>query len=67
MAKKAQQNKTSDVLVGKVQGAVDKWFADNLHNSVVSRDTAVHNLIHDAKPALVAAVVAAVGQTSTSE
>lgn len=58
---------TSDALTQIVQAAVDKWYADNMHGTVVSRDTDVHNLIHNAKPALVKAVVAAVGQTSTSE
>jgi hypothetical protein len=67
MAKKTQQDSASEQLVNKVQGAVDKWFHDNMHNSVVSRDTDVFNLIHNAKPALVSAVVEAVGQTSISE
>lgn len=50
-----------------VEAAVNKWYTDNLANSVVSRDTAVHNLIHDAKPALVQAVIAAVGQPVVKE
>lgn len=62
MAKK----KISATLEQDLQVVVDKWYADNLHNSVVSRDTAVHNLLHKAKPALVKAIVAAVSQ-STSE
>lgn len=50
-----------------VQAAVDKWYVDNMHGSVVSRDIDVHNLIHNAKPALVKAIVAAVGQNHTKE
>lgn len=65
MAKAEKQ--TSDKLERKVQEAVDQWYAANMHNSVVSRDTAVHNLIHDAKPALVQAVLAAVSQSTTQE
>lgn len=49
-----------DRLTAKLKAAIDQWYADHFHNSVVSRDTAVHNLIHDAAPALVAAVVNAV-------
>lgn len=67
MAKQKQQNPANEELANKVQNAVDKWYADNMHNSVVSRDTDVHNLIHNAKPALVAAVIEAVGQSSNSE
>lgn len=50
-----------------VQAAVDKWYADNMHNTAVSRDTAVHNLIHGAKPALIKAVTDAVSQTTNQE
>ena len=53
----------ADTLESRVQGAVDKWYADAMHNTVVSRDTAVHNHIHEAKPALVQAILAAVGQS----
>lgn len=65
MAKKTKPN-LSDELTQNVQAAVDKWYVDNMHGTVVSRDTDVHNLIHKAKPALIQAVVAAVAQTSTS-
>lgn len=51
-----------DALSQIVRDAVDRWYRDNLTNSVVSRDTDVHNLIHHAKPALVETVVAAVRQ-----
>jgi hypothetical protein len=67
MAKQKTQTQASEQLASQVQAAVDKWFADHLHNSVVSRDTDVFNLIHNAKPALIDAVIVAVGQTSTSE
>lgn len=67
MAKQKPGTKAGDQLAANVQAAVDKWFVDNLHNSVVSRDTDVYNLIHNAKPALIQAVVESVGQTSTSE
>lgn len=50
-----------------VQQVVDKWYADNMHNSVVSRDVDVHNLIHNAKSSLVDDLVAALGQPTTSE
>lgn len=58
----AEQAPQPDALVQSVQAAVDKWYADNMHNTVVSRDVDVHNLIHQVKPALVEAVVAAVRQ-----
>lgn len=58
-----QQVEKVDDLAQEVRGAVDKWYVDNMHNTVVSRDTDVHNLIHSAKPALVEAVVAAVRQS----
>lgn len=58
---KAAQAEAS--LPKKLEQVVDQWFADQFHNSVVSRDTAVHNLIHDAKPALKKALADALGQT----
>jgi hypothetical protein len=51
----------------KVQQAVDQWYVERMHNSVVSRDTDVHNLIHEAKPALVQAILAVVSQPLTQE
>lgn len=62
-----EPQRAADPLESKVQAAVDKWYADRMHNSVVSRDTDVHNLIHEAKPALVQAVLAAVAQTNPQE
>ena len=53
----------ADPLLQNVQAAVDKWYVDNMHGTVVSRDVDVHNLIHSAKPALVEAVIAAVRQS----
>ena len=50
----------AEKLAARVEVVVAAWFADNFHNSVVSRDTAVVNLIHGARPALVKAVVDAV-------
>lgn len=69
MAKKeqSQQEQKTDPLLQNVQAAVDKWYADNMHGTVVSRDVDVHNLIHSAKPALVEAVVAAVRQSVPNE
>lgn len=52
----------NNALEQNVQNAVDQWYRDVLHNTVVSRDTDVHNLIHNAKPALIEAVTAAVRQ-----
>lgn len=48
----------------KLEAVVDQWFSTHFHNSVVSRDTTVFNLIHDAKPALKTALAEALGQTS---
>lgn len=62
-AKKTAANASREV----VQQVVDKWYADNMHNSVVSRDVDVHNLIQNAKASLVDELVASLGQTSTSE
>jgi len=28
---------------------IDRWFAEHFHNSPVSADTLVHNLLHKAK------------------
>lgn len=58
----AEQAPQPDALAQNVRDAVEKWYRDNMHNTVVSRDIDVHNLIHEAKPALVEAVVAAVRQ-----
>ena len=62
-----QQSNTSDApqkdaTENKVRAAVDKWYADNMHNSVVSRDADVHNLIHRSKDQLVQLVLDAVRQ-----
>lgn len=59
----AKQAQKPDALVQSVQGAVDEWYARNMHNTVVSRDTDVHNLIHSVKAELVQSVVAAVRQS----
>lgn len=47
----------AEKLAARVEAVVSTWFADHFHNTVVSRDTAVVNLIHSAKPALIRALV----------
>lgn len=64
MVEKKPAPQQNTALESRVQAAVDKWYAGSMHNTVVSRDTAVHNVIHEAKPALVQAILAAVGQTN---
>lgn len=63
MSRMKEKKTASEELTKKMQDVVDKWFAGNLHNSVVSRDTDVHNLLHASKPALVQALVDAMEQT----
>lgn len=53
-----------DELTVLVSAAVDRWYAENMHNSVVSRDTAVHNHIQGAKPLLVRDLVEALKNPS---
>lgn len=67
MTKAESKKQVADQLRNKVQRAVDQWYVDSMHNSVVSQNTAVHNLIHDSKPALVEAVLAAVAQNTNQE
>lgn len=50
----------AEALAHRITAAVEKWFHEHLHNSVVSADTQVINHITVAKPALIAGVVAAV-------
>ena len=56
----APQPAQNQALRKQVGAAVDQWYADQMHNTVVSRDTAVHNHIHAAKQSLIDAVVNAI-------
>lgn len=60
---KGTRTKPAATLAPNLEAVVDKWFADNFRNSVVSRDTTVYNLIHDAKATLIRALAEALGQT----
>lgn len=59
MGRKEQPQAEVNPLRQQVQDVVDQWYRDNMHNTVVSRDTDVHNVVHNAKGLLVEALVAA--------
>ena len=42
----------ASILREKIDGAVDRWFAENVHGTVVGRDTESYNHIYRSMPVL---------------